>query len=107
MRTVRDVHFAANKALYRWLEEREWCQNPFKDVRVRMPKYGEELREKALSEAEAHIILRAALGPLSPRLSATYRSAFRWVPWICAYTGARVNELTQLRKQDVRMVEGA
>jgi integrase len=105
-RTVRDVHFAANKALYRWLEEREWCQNPFRDVRIRMPRYEEELREKALSEAEALVILRAALGPLSPRLSPTYRGAFRWVPWICAYTGARVNEITQLRKQDIRMVEG-
>src|SRR5205085_468731 len=26
----------------------------------------------------------------------------RWVPWICAYTGARVNEITQLRGTDVQ-----
>lgn len=25
----------------------------------------------------------------------------RWVPWLCAYTGARVGEITQLRKSDV------
>ncbi len=35
-----------------------------------------------------------------------YRDAFRWVPWICAYTGARVNEVTQMRKQDVKQVDG-
>ena len=27
--------------------------------------------------------------------------ARRWVPWLCAYTGARVNEITQLRREDV------
>nr|WP_249790325.1 site-specific integrase [Bradyrhizobium yuanmingense] len=30
----------------------------------------------------------------------------RWVPWLCAYTGARVNELTQLRGMDVRKIDG-
>ena len=28
-------------------------------------------------------------------------AAKRWVPWLAAYTGARVGELAQLRKQDV------
>jgi hypothetical protein len=25
----------------------------------------------------------------------------RWVPWICAYSGARAGEITQLRSQNV------
>jgi integrase len=29
-------------------------------------------------------------------------AAKRWVPWLCAYTGARVGELAQLRKEDVQ-----
>jgi hypothetical protein len=29
------------------------------------------------------------------------RAARRWVPWICAYTGCRVQEATQLRAEDV------
>jgi|SRR5579863_261900 len=28
--------------------------------------------------------------------------AKRWAPWLCAYTGARVGEIVQLRKRDVR-----
>ena len=28
-------------------------------------------------------------------------AAKRWVPWLAAYTGARVGKLAQLRKQDV------
>lgn len=32
--------------------------------------------------------------------------ARRWVPWICAYTGARVNEITSLLPSDVQKVLG-
>lgn len=32
--------------------------------------------------------------------------ARRWVPWLCAYTGARVNEITQLRREDVQEIDG-
>jgi integrase len=33
-------------------------------------------------------------------------AARRWVPWICAYTGARAGEITQLRGQDVKERDG-
>ena len=33
-------------------------------------------------------------------------SARRWVPWLCAYTGARVGEITQLRAEDVFQQDG-
>jgi hypothetical protein len=43
------------------------------------------------------LIASAALGnPTDP-----WGAAKRWVPWLCAYSGARVGELTQLRVQDV------
>lgn len=32
--------------------------------------------------------------------------SLRWVPWICAYTGARVSEICQLRVQDVIKRDG-
>ncbi|WP_137153503.1 tyrosine-type recombinase/integrase [Rhizobium sp. FKL33] len=34
------------------------------------------------------------------------RSSFRWIPWIIAHTGARVNEITPLEKADIIEVEG-
>jgi integrase len=37
---------------------------------------------------------------------AAARTSFRWIPWIIAHTGARVNEITVLEKQDVFEVEG-
>ena len=33
-------------------------------------------------------------------------AAKSWVPWLCAYTGARVCEVAQLRKQDLRQEGG-
>jgi len=104
--TVRDVHFAALRALYAFLAERDWGENPFAGVRVRMPKYEEQTRDKDLTEDEAKVILRAALEPQSDRMTQEYRDAHKWVPWILAYTGARVNEITQLRKMDVKRVDG-
>src|SRR5690606_21946511 len=32
-------------------------------------------------------------------------AAKRWGPWLCAFTGARVTEILQLRKSDVRTVD--
>ncbi|WP_421413563.1 integrase [Agrobacterium tumefaciens] len=34
------------------------------------------------------------------------RASFRWIPWIIAHTGARVNEITVLEKRDIFEVEG-
>jgi integrase len=34
------------------------------------------------------------------------KAARRWVPWICAYTGARVNEITSLLPSDVQQIMG-
>lgn len=34
------------------------------------------------------------------------RSSFRWIPWIIAHTGARVNEITPLEREDIEEKEG-
>lgn len=33
-------------------------------------------------------------------------AAKRWAPWFCAYTGARISEMTQLRREDVTTKDG-
>ena len=65
-----------------------------------------KLRERDFTKAERKAILAAALVPAPGKLSAPRKLARRWVPWLCAYTGARVNEMTQVRKEDVREIEG-
>ena len=79
--------------------------NPALGVKVRGPK-PTQTRGKGLTDAEAETILRAALRPQSKNLPEFTALARRWVPWVCAYTGARVNEITQLRAMDIRKEEG-
>ncbi|MHC2086172.1 DUF6538 domain-containing protein [Methylobacterium sp. CM6244] len=100
-KTVRDVYLASAKALFGWLKgERKIAMNPCADVRVKVVE-GEVLRARDFTEAEASSILAAALAPHGGRLSPEHAAARRWVPWLCAYSGARVGEITQLRRKDV------
>jgi integrase len=79
--------------------------NPAVGVKVRGRK-PIQTRGKGLTDAEAETILKAALGPHPSRLPKFTALARRWVPWVCAYTGARVNEITQLRAMDIREEDG-
>jgi integrase len=54
-------------------------------------KQGE--RKRSFTDEEAKIVLRAALLEKD--------SVKRWIPWIGAYTGARLSEICQLRCEDI------
>jgi integrase len=97
-KTVRDGRIAPVKAILQWgVDNRRLPANPAErigvDVRV---KVAETIR--SFTDEEARTILKAALQERHP--------VRRWVPWLCAYTGARVSEVCQLRTEDVVQVEG-
>jgi integrase len=105
-KTVGDTYLSALKTTFRWaVENRKVAENPAATARVRGAKRV-YTRERGLTNDEAHTILAATLLPPPPRLSPQRALARRWVPWICAYTGARVNEITQLRGKDVALIDG-
>jgi integrase len=105
-RTVKDTYLAAARAVFAWgVDNRRLDSNPAAGVRVRAPKKP-RLRDPGFSETEALTILKATLGPSSEQISPEHARARRWVPWLCAYTGARVNEMTQLRAEDVLEEDG-
>lgn len=79
--------------------------NPANALTVRAPKVP-KLRERDLTDDEAEAILRAALASPPAKLDAKHALARRWVPWLCAYTGARVGDITQLRRMDIRLEQG-
>lgn len=83
------------------LEDGLISDNPASALKVRAPKPLKE-RENDLTDEEALKILKATLGQQPAKLSAFNRLARRWVPWLCAYTGARVAEITQLRACDIQ-----
>lgn len=55
-----------------------------------------DVRTYTMEEAKA--VLKAARKEQAPEL--------RWLPWMQAYSGARINELAQLTKEDFFQVEG-
>ena len=107
-RTVRDRFLVAAKGTFGWaVDHLKLDSNPASGVRVRVPE-ADQVRDdgSALSDAEAQVILSASLKAEQETRSELAGRAKRWVPWLCAYTGARVNEMTQLRGEDVFQRDG-
>ncbi|MBR0670129.1 DUF6538 domain-containing protein [Neoroseomonas soli] len=101
-KTVKDSDLSGLKSVFNWaVTNRRMISNPAANITIKIGKKP-KLRSRGLSDDEATSLLRAAwhLKQSGERMQ-TYQ-AKRWVPWLCAYTGARVGEMAQLRKQDVR-----
>jgi integrase len=103
--TVKNGCVAAAKSFFGWSKRmKKIATNPAAEVHVEISsKHEREMR--GFTDKEAVVILAAALAPMSELMSAENAAARRWVPWICAYTGARVNEITQLRASDIRTID--
>ncbi len=86
---------------------RKIASNPAQGVRS-SGKAPPRTRERSFTAEEATTILKAALRAHDApgRNAAEMLAARRWVPWLCAYSGARVAEITQLRGQDFQEVQG-
>lgn len=105
-KTIRNVYLAALRATLNFAVDREdLTTNVAKGIVVKVKKKRKQ-REKGFTADEARRILTASLEPQPKALSAEMAAARRWVPWICAYTGARVNEITQLTPADFGIEEG-
>jgi len=63
-----------------------------------------QLRPKWLYEHERVTILKAAAAVTE--IDNPDDAARRWVPWLLAYSGARPQDITQLRGKDVQAVDG-
>ncbi len=74
--------------------------NAARDIRDR--RAGPTPGKKGYDIEEARAILSATFNGSPKDISAPHKRALFWVPWICAYTGLRVTEITQLRGVDVR-----
>jgi integrase len=104
--TVREGYLAALRAACTWgVANNRLLSNPVDGVTVAVPRKI-KTRQPNFTEAEALTILRGTLKPQSDRMSDQMRGAFRWLPWLCAYSGARVGEIAQMRKQDIQRHDG-
>ena len=97
-KTIRDAKIAPVRAILQWGVDNDRlptnaAARVTMDVKVKAAE-----RKRSFTDAEAALVLGSARRELNPVL--------RWVPWLGAYTGARVAELCQLRREDVVEVDG-
>ena len=104
-RVVKKTWLNAVNTIYRWAAaHKHVSRNPFADVNVTVPKKRSGRDTLAFHTSEAQTILEAALAIKDT--STPDERCKRWVPWLCAYTGARSGEITQLRGADVTERDG-
>jgi len=99
-RTVREDWLAASRSVFSWAARHKHVRkNAFADIKVDVPRQAPNRETKAFKPDEVLVILRAALDYKQPRTAR--ERARRWAMWLCAYSGARSGEITQLRGIDV------
>lgn len=112
-KTVSDVDLSTVRSLFNWAVENDRLdENPAATVRQAKPRKV-YLRERGYTDAEALTILKSCrmYEPKPDQFGHIRESdgmvrTKRWVPLLCAFTGARVAEITQLRKEDIRQEDG-
>jgi site-specific recombinase XerD len=108
-KTVKDGDLTALKTVFGWaVANGKMATNPASGITIKLAK-PQKLRSTGFTDAEAKTILTAALQRTRGKENPGTSAAKRWVPWLCAFTGARVGEMAQLRKQDIthRMATGS
>ncbi|WP_422000025.1 DUF6538 domain-containing protein [Roseovarius mucosus] len=107
-KTVGGKYLVAVKAVFRLARSKFLIeQDPSENVTVKIAKKVRS-RSPGFTDDEAKCILSAASKIFDQSFNMAHHNklACRWVPWICAYTGARAGEITQLRKEDLSFVNG-
>jgi integrase len=107
LKTIGGGDISAIRQLFAWgIANRRVSHNPAVGVKVAKVKK-KRTRDPGFSDGEAIAILSEAFHHKKTGKAAGHLSnARRWVPWLCAYSGARVGEMAQLRKQDLRQDNG-
>lgn len=102
--TVRDVWVIACRTVFAWaIGQKLIARNPFMGWRITVPKKKSTREYQSFTKDEITTILKAAM---KIEVRSKTDAAKRWCPWLAAYTGARMGELTQLRGSDVFEQDG-
>jgi len=100
--TVKHKYLGAVKPVFAWAVKNKLIpENPAVGIYVGVPRKVRNRAERGYTEAEARRVLAAAIAIDTKSDRSFVAFARRWLPWLCAYTGARVGEMTQLRAQDI------
>jgi integrase len=103
-KTVKDSDLSGLKTIFGWaVANGKLKTNPAEGVTIKLGKQP-KLRGKGFTDEEAKAILKEATNRERGQENTKTFAAKRWVPWLMAYSGARVGELAQLRKQDISKI---
>ncbi|WP_422033972.1 DUF6538 domain-containing protein [Reyranella sp.] len=93
-KTINESCIAPLKAIFAAAEAEDVLKvNPFASLKIALKEdKTKEKPRRPYTDTEAAKLLKAAR---------KRPDALRWLTWLLAYTGARINELAQLRKEDV------
>lgn len=102
-KTVNDSDLSGIERIFKWAIANKKLPgpNPAEGIRAVKGKT-RRTRSKGFTDEEATAILAAATNLKRGGERPWTFAAKRWAPWLMAYNGARVGEIAQLRKEDVR-----
>lgn len=81
------------------------AMNPAKGVKLEADRKT-TTREKFFADHEISAILLAARNAKPSKRYPRASASRRWAPWICAYTGARIQEVCWLSRSDIKQEDG-
>jgi integrase len=97
-KTIKDTYLGCLRALLNFaLRNKMISSNPVENVRVAYSKNSEQ-RQLPYTDEEVARLLLLAKRETNP--------ARRWLPWLAAFTGARIGELAQLWGEAIRIEHG-
>ena len=108
-KTINDIYLSTVRSLFASAYEHERLKENVAAT-VRQPKPRKvQSRERDYTDTEALAVLRASrTHEPKPnqfgfvRETPNMTAAKRWAPLLCAFSGARISEITQLRREDIR-----
>ncbi|SFG63143.1 DUF6538 domain-containing protein [Methylobacterium gossipiicola] len=108
-RAINKNDMVAASSVFGWAVDRAGKQllpaNPVTGITLDEPRKVPK-RERTFRDAEIASILSAASAVKADSLNPTFAAARRWCPWLAAYSGARIAELTHLEARDIRTESG-
>ncbi|MFK4502878.1 integrase [Bradyrhizobium japonicum] len=106
-KTLKDGDLPGIKSVFSWaVDNRKLASSPVDAIKIKAEKKI-RTRPKGFTDQEASAIFTACLAYVQkPKENARTAAAKRWAPLIAAYTGCRIAEALQLRKEDVREDSG-
>ncbi|QPF85517.1 hypothetical protein IC762_04065 [Bradyrhizobium genosp. L] len=107
VKTLKDGDLPGIRSVFGWgVDNRKLSKNPADVIKLKAEKK-KRTRPKGFMDEEARAIFTACLAyEQKPKEDAKTAAAKRWAPLIACYTGCRIAEALQLRKEDVRKDSG-